>query len=51
MTETTATFSNPEMPTINDLGTERPNADGEMTYLKNNIDEAILQNMRNNNVY
>ena len=52
MTETATNFPNPEMPTINDLGTDRPKTDGEMTYLeKNNIDEAIRQNLRNKDVY
>ena len=42
MNETAATFPDPEMPTITDLGTESPKTDGEMTYLeKRNIDEAI----------
>ena len=52
MTETAATFPDPEMPTITDLGTERPKTDGEMTYLeKKNIDEAIRQNLRKKDVY
>ena len=34
MTETKATFPDPDMPTITDLGTKRPKTDGEMTYLK-----------------
>ena len=52
MTETAATFPDPKMPTITDLGTERPKTYGEMTYLKKkNIDEAIRQNMRNKDVY
>ena len=47
MTETTANFPDPDMPTITELGTERPKTDGEMTYLdKNNIDEAIRQKLR-----
>ena len=37
MTETAAIFPNPEMPTINDLSTEGPKTDGEMTYLKKRI--------------
>ena len=37
MTETVATFPNPDMPTINDLGSECPKTDGEMTYLKKRI--------------
>ena len=50
-TETAANFPNPEMPTITDLGTERPKTDGEMTYLeKKNIDEAIWQNLRKKDV-
>ena len=42
MTETAANSPDPYMPTITELGTERPKTDGEMTYLeKNNIDEAL----------
>ena len=52
MTETEATFPDPEMPTITDVGTERPETDGEMTYLKKkNIDEAIHKNMRKKDIY
>ena len=52
MTETAANFPDPEMPTITDLGIERPKTDGEMTYLnKNNIDEAIRQKLRKKDVY
>ena len=52
MTETAATFSDPDMPTITDLGIERPKTDGEMAYLeKKNIDEAICQKLRNKDVY
>ena len=52
MTETTANFPDPEMPTINELGTERPKTDGKMTYLeKKNIDEAIRQKLRKKDVY
>ena len=52
MTETAATFPNPDMPTITDLGTELPKTDAEMTYLnKNNIDEAIRQNLRKKDFY
>ena len=44
MTETAATLSNPEIPTITDLGTEQPKTDAEMTYLdKYNTNEAICQ--------
>ena len=51
MTETAATFADPEMPTITDLGTERPKTYGELTYLeKNNIDEGIRKNMRKKSV-
>ena len=40
------------MPTITDLGTERPKIDVDMTYLdKNNLDEAIHKNMRKKYVY
>ena len=46
-TETAATFPDPDMPNITDLGTEWPKKDGEMTYLeKNNTDEAIHQKLR-----
>ena len=52
MTETAANFPDPEMPTITELGTERPKTDGEMTYLeKKNIDEAIRQKLRKKDVY
>ena len=52
MTETAATFLDPDIHTITDLGTERPKTDGEMTYLeRNDIDEAIRQNMRNKDVH
>ena len=52
MTETAATFPDPEMPTTTDLGTERPKTDGETTYLKKeNTDEAIRQKMRKKDVY
>ena len=52
MTETAATFPDPEMPTITDLGIKRPEIDREMTYPeKNNIDEAIRKNMRKKDVY
>ena len=51
MTETAANFPDPEMPTITELGTERPKIDGEMSYLeKKNIDEAIRQNLRKKDV-
>ena len=33
-TETTATFPDPEMPTITDLGTDWPKTDAEMIYLE-----------------
>ena len=52
MTGTATTFPEPDMPTITDLGTERPKTDLDMTYLeKNNIDAAIRQNMRKEDVY
>ena len=43
MTETSATFPDPDIPTIiPDTGTKHPKMDVEMTYLKNKIiDEAI----------
>ena len=52
MTETAAKLPDPEMPTITELGTERPKIDGEMTYIeKNNINEAIRQKLRKKDVY
>ena len=52
MTETVANFPDPEMPTITELGAERPKTDGEMTYLKNkNIYESIRQKLRKKDVY
>ena len=52
MTETTATFPEPEMYTITDLGTELPKTDAEMNFLeKKNIDESIRQNMRKKDIY
>ena len=52
MTETAANFPEPDMPTITELGTERPKTDGEMAYLKKkNIDEAIRQKLRKKDVY
>ena len=52
MTVTAANFIDPEMPTITDLGIERPKTDVEMTYLeKNNIDEAIYQKLRKKDLY
>ena len=52
MTETAANFPDPEMPTVTELGTERPKPDGEMTYLeKKNIDEAIRQKLKKKDVY
>ena len=51
MTETAANFTDPEMPTITELVTERPKTDGEMTYLENkNIDEAIQQKLSKKDV-
>ena len=52
MTETASNFPDPEMPTVTELGTERPKPDGEMTYLeKKNIDEAIRQKLKKKDVY
>ena len=53
MTETSYTFPDPYIPaTIPDLGINCPKTDTEMTHLKKkNIDESILQNMRNKDVY
>ena len=52
MSETAANFPDPEMPTITELGTERPKTDGEMTYLeKKKIDEAIREKLRIKDVY
>ena len=51
MTETVATFPDPEIPTITDIFTKRPKIDVEITYLeKNNIDEYIRQNLRKKDV-
>ena len=52
MTEAPSTFPDTDMPTIPDLGIERPKTDAEMNYLKNNnIDEAIRQNLRKKDFY
>ena len=52
MTETAATFPDPEMPTITDLGIKRPKTDREMTYLwKKDFDEAIRQKLRKKDVH
>ena len=51
ITETVATFPDPEMPTITNLGTKCLKIDGDMTYLKNTINEAILQKLRKKDVY
>ena len=52
MTETAANFPDPDMPTITELGTERPKIDGEMTYIENkNINETIRQKLRKKDVY
>ena len=52
MTETTATLPDPEMTAVTYLGTKRPKKYAEMTYLeKNNIDGAILQKLREKDVY
>ena len=52
ITETVATFHNPEMPTITDFGTELPKTDSEINYLKKkNTNEAIRQKMRKKDVY
>ena len=52
MTETVAKFPDPEIPTITDMGIERPKTDGDMTYLKkNNINEAIRQKSRKKDFY
>ena len=52
MTETAANFPDPLMPTITELGTDRPKTDGEMTYLKkNNLDESIHKKLRRKDVY
>ena len=40
------------MPTITDLGIERPKIDGQITYLeKKNTNEAIYQKLRKKDVY
>ena len=52
MTETASNFPDPAMPTITELGTERPKTDVEMTYIENkNTDEAIRQKLRKKDVY
>ena len=52
MTETASTFPKPDMPTITDLVIKLPKTDGEMIYPeKNNIDEAIRQKLRKDDVY
>ena len=53
MPKALGTLPDPEMQTIiPDMGADRPNIDGEMTYLKNkNIDEAIPQKLRKKDVY
>ena len=52
MTETTATFPDPEMHDVTYLGTKLPKKYADMTYLeKNNIDGAILQKLREKDVY
>ena len=52
MAETSATFPNPDMPTIHDSGINIPKTDAEMTYpKKKNIDEAIHQKLSNKDVY
>ena len=53
MTETPATVPDPDMPTIiPDMGTDRTNTYGEITYLeKKNTDEAIRQKLRKKYVY
>ena len=40
MTETEATFPDTDIPTTTDLVTELPKTDGDMTYLKKNIDAS-----------
>ena len=52
MTETAATFPDPDIPNITGLVIKRTKTYGEMTYLeKKNIDEAIRQNLRKKDVY
>ena len=43
MTETAATFPNPDMPTITDLLIKRPKTDGEMTYHKKIISMSLSE--------
>ena len=51
MTDTPATFTDPEMPTITDLVTKSPKTYSYMTYLdKKNSNEAIHQNLSNEDV-
>ena len=52
MTETVATFPNPEMPTITDLVIELPkNIRRDGLSKKKNIGEAIRKNQRKKDVY
>ena len=53
MTETPATFTNPEIPTIiPDMGVKCPKTDLETTYLKNkSIHKAICHKIRKKDVY
>ena len=52
MTETAANLSDPDMPTVTELGTKRPKTDGVMTYVKKkNIDGVIRKKLRKKDVY
>ena len=52
MTETTATFPDPKIPTITDSGTGHSKKDAEMTSLeKNNINEEIHKKLMNKDVH
>ena len=52
MTETAATFLDPEIPTITDLGTGRPkNIWRDDLPRKNNTDEAICPKLNKKDVY
>ena len=52
MTETPATFPDPDMPTIYDSGIGHQRIYAEMTYLeKKYTDEAIHQKLRKKDVY
>ena len=52
MNETAATLSDPYIPIVADLGTERPKIDAERTYLEKIIPmKQSKKNLRNKDVY